>query len=204
MLRHKHKTLWAVPNKTLADAAGAGRSAMKLQRVYKLVTKGQHIWWQDMVTCLWLILSRSSIYIPFKCWLISSTKGRLNIRSCWTPWDSPDRLAWSIYFPVSSSVFFSVFFFFFLQTDKAPFTPCCKALIPHLTQVVLSQIRACVVQKKGTCTEKISLFNEHENPIKTRKTLRAIERPHFNWDGDRVKMSSGENELHSSHGYIDR
>ena len=116
MLRHKHKTLWAVPNKTLADAAGAGRSAMKLQRVYKLVTKGQHIWWQDMVTCLWLILSRSSIYIPFKCWLISSTKGRLNIRSCWTPWDSPDRLAWSIYFPVSSSVFFSVFFFF--STDR--------------------------------------------------------------------------------------
>lgn len=55
MHRHEDKTLRAVPNKTLADAAGVGHSA------YKLLTKGQHIWLQDPETGFRLVISINSI-----------------------------------------------------------------------------------------------------------------------------------------------
>lgn len=67
----------------------------------------------------------------------------------------------------------------FLQKDKAVFTYFCKVLIPRLTSAVLSQIRAHDTQKKGTCNEKDPLINGQENPIKRKKALQALKRPHF-------------------------
>lgn len=68
----------------------------------------------------------------------------------------------------------------FQQKDKAPFTGCCKVLIPHLTQVALFQIRPWIAQSNGALDEKRPLVNEHGNQIKKAgKALESVKRLPF-------------------------
>lgn len=137
MHRHKHKTLRAVPNKTLADANRA---------VYKLDTKGHHIWWQNKETCF-RPFHFYKLNLLFTFWIV-------------IPKEKKDSLSWqkmSIFLSQTQSSFL-----FFLWKDKALFTAIHKVLNPHLTLVVFSKMELFLYKRQESNKRKKSTSRFHK------------------------------------------